>query len=114
MPAFASHAADPKLFLNPHHQAKLKLNTESTLLVQRAFADCSEVHLRRMQDGLSGVNVFRAYAKLTAGLDAKWPASYFVKIGARSTIGREYFNYQGHALEYIPFYLCLLYTSRCV
>jgi len=108
----------PNLDLQPEavtaKGAKLKLNTESTLLVQRAFADCSEVHLRRMQDGLSGVNVFRAYAKLTAGLDAKWPASYFVKIGARSTIGREYFNYQGHALEYIPFYLAPRLTLlRC-
>ncbi len=93
---------------------KLRLNPESVLLLQRAFGDCSEVHLRGMQDGLSGVSVYRAYTKQTAGLNARWPASYFVKIGARSTIWREYFHYEGHALEYIPFYLAPRLTlERC-
>jgi hypothetical protein len=52
--------------------------------------------------------------KLTAGLEAKWPASYFVKLGDRRTIGREYFHYQAHALKYIPFYLAPRLTlDRC-
>ncbi len=93
---------------------KFKLTYESTLLIQRAFADSSEVHLRAMQEGLSGVSVFRAYAKPAAGLEGKWPASYFVKVGARSAIGREYFNYQARALKYIPFYLAPRLTlERC-
>jgi Ternary complex associated domain 9 len=93
---------------------RLKLNPEVTLLLQRSFADCGEVHLRRMQDGLSGINVFRAYVKLRAGLEGKWPTSYFVKVGARTMIGREYFNYQAHALKYIPFYLAPRLTlERC-
>lgn len=108
----------PNLDLVPHavkaDGSVLKLDAESTLLIQRAFTDCSEVHLQAMQDGLSGVNVFRAYVVLTAGLEGRWPTSYFVKIGARSTIGREYFHYQAHALKYIPFYLApRLSLDRC-
>lgn len=93
---------------------KLTLSREKTLLVQRAFSDCGDVHLRQMQDGLSGVNVFRAYVKLSAGLEGKWPASYFVKVGERKKIGAEYFKYQAHALKYIPFNLAPRLTlERC-
>ena len=108
----------PNLSLLPEAFAaeggRIKLDPESTLLLQRAFSDCDEVHLRRMQDGLSGVSVFRAYAKLTSGLEGRWPALYFVKLGARSAIGREYFNYRAHALQYIPFNLApRLSLERC-
>lgn len=94
---------------------KLKLNCESTLLIQRAFADSEEVHLQQMQDGLSGVNVFRAYSRQAAGLEEdKWPTSYFVKIGTRKQIAAEYLKYQVHALEYIPFNLAPRLTlERC-
>jgi hypothetical protein len=93
---------------------KHRLSRESTLLVQRAFADSGEVHLRQMQDGLSGVNVFRAYSKPAAGLEGKWPASYFIKIGARNKIAAEYLKYQVHALKYIPFNLAPRLTlDRC-
>lgn len=108
----------PNLDLQPDvvdaHGRKKRLAPEEKLLLQRAFSDCSELHLRAMQDGLSGVSVFRAYARVTSGLEGSWPASFFVKLGARAEIGREYFNYQGHALKYIPFYLApRLALERC-
>jgi hypothetical protein len=93
---------------------RVKLGKESILLVRRSFPDCDEVHLQQMQDGLSGVRVFRAYVKLAAGLEGRWPASYFVKIGDRKKIATEYFKYQAHALKYIPFNLAPRLTlERC-
>jgi hypothetical protein len=108
----------PNLDLSPDAVSakgkKLTLSREGAMLVRRAFQDCSEVHLRQMQDGLSGVRVFRAYAKLSGGMEGKWPASYFVKIGNRKKIGAEYYNYQAHALQYLPFNLAPRLTlERC-
>jgi hypothetical protein len=89
------------------------LDTEQILLVQRAFPDCGVVHLMQMQDGLSGVIVFRAFAE-AGGLNGVWPTLHFVKIGPRKIISTEYENYRDHALAYIPFHLApRLDPNRC-
>jgi Ternary complex associated domain 9 len=94
--------------------SKVALGRESVTLLRRAFSDCSEVHLQQMQYGLSGVRTFRGYATQISGLEGKWPATYFIKIGARKKISAEYNNYQGHALQYIPFNLAPRLTlERC-
>jgi hypothetical protein len=93
---------------------ELKLTGEQELLVKRAFADCTIVHLRQMQDGLSGVLVFRAHAELAGGLEGRWPILHFVKLGSRRKIGLEYAKYQEHALLYVPFNLGpRLNLARC-
>ena len=84
---------------------EFRLTVEQELLVKRAFADCTVVHLRQMQDGLSGVLVFRAHAELAGGLEGRWPILFFVKLGSRRKIGIEYAKYQEHALLYVPFNL---------
>lgn len=91
------------------------LGEERELLIKRAFDDCEVVHLRQMQDGLSGVLVFRAHAELAGGLEGRgWPVLYFVKIGDRRKITAEYQKYQGHALLYVPFNLGpRLNLARC-
>lgn len=86
------------------HQV-LALDDDEALLIRRAFRDCSEVHLRQMPDGLSGVRAFRAYAVPAEGLLGPWPMIRFVKIGVRGKIVREYKNYQGNALVYVPAHL---------
>ena len=58
-----------------------------------------------MDSGLSGSAVYRVYAKLAKGLLGPWPFLYFLKVGRRDKIAREYLNYQGHALMYVPFHL---------
>jgi hypothetical protein len=70
------------------------------LLVRRAFADCAELDLVPMPGGLSGGQVYRAYAKLAAG-----HLHYFVKIGERNEIFDEYRNYEVDVHAYIPFHL---------
>ena len=117
--AYNSSGKPPNLHLVPEARTaagkKLKLGRESTLLLRRAFEDCSEVHLEQMQDGLSGVSVFRAHAKVAGALVGKeWWSSYFVKIGARRKIAREFEKYQAYALRYIPFNLAPRLTlERC-
>ncbi len=85
---------------------QIVLGETRELLLKRAFDNCEAVHLRQMQDGLSGVVVFRALAEHAGGLEGSgWPVLYFVKIGDRQKITDEYEKYQGHALLYIPFNL---------
>ncbi len=92
----------------------LALKTEEEILIRRAFWDCSEVHLRQMADGLSGVSAFRAYAVPAAGLLGPWPMIHFVKIGAREKVVKEYQNYLGNALLYVPAHLSpKLNRERC-
>lgn len=81
------------------------MTDEQLLLVRRAFWNCASVHLVGMPDGLSRVQVFRAYAELAQGLPGKWPYLYFVKVGDRHKIAAEYRRYQASALEYIPYHL---------
>lgn len=79
--------------------------SEWLVLLQRAFWDCSTLHLTTMPDGLSGAPVFRAYASLSAGLAGDWPYLHFVKLGPRTKITDEYDKYVGRALDYVPFNL---------
>lgn len=81
------------------------LSAESTLLLQRAFADCSELHLTPLDDGKSGVKVYRACAELTGGLFGQWPQPHFIKIGDRNKVFAEYEVYEGYVDPYVPFHL---------
>jgi hypothetical protein len=109
----------PNLALTPDASDKdknpLGLSQESITLLRRSFWDCKEVHLEQMQDGLSGVHVFKAYARAKGPLLGEgWWTSYFVKIGDRKKIISEYENYVNYALEYIPFNLApRLNPERC-
>ena len=109
----------PNLELMPdatnRDQSPLKLPEESITLLRRGFWDSKEVHLERMQDGLSGVDVFKAYARAKGPLLGEgWWTSFFAKIGDRKKIISEYENYENYALEYIPFNLVpRLNPERC-
>lgn len=89
----------------------LKITSETTLspthelLMRRAFADCSDIHLSTMAGGRSGVDVFRAYADLSNGTLGPWPLPYFIKIGQRAKIYKEYQNYKAVVDPYVPFHL---------
>lgn len=80
-------------------------NTERLLLLQRAFFDCSSLHLEPMADGLSGAPVYKAHSVLEKGIVGDWPYLHFVKIGSRSKIIEEYDKYTNGALDYVPFHL---------
>lgn len=101
----------PNLALKPRidrvskKKKPVSLPEESLLLLQRAFADCGDLHLTPLDDGKSGVRVFRACAELTGGLFGQWPQPYFVKIGERSKVFAEYEVYEGYVDPYVPFHL---------
>jgi hypothetical protein len=98
--------AAPNLALKPTVDDVVKtLDPDSELLIQRAFWDCADVHLVAMDDGHSGVRVYRAYAELAEGLHGQWPQPYFVKIGDRAKIFSEYKTYEDRVDPYIPFHL---------
>ncbi len=79
---------------------------EQEMLVRRAFHNCRSVRLIRMGNGLSGVDVYKAFALLRQGaVGSDWPYLSFAKIGDRSKVAREFLAYQMNALENVPFHL---------
>jgi hypothetical protein len=90
------------------------LTDQATLLLQRAFADCIDLHLTPLDGGRSGVSVYKACAELKGGLHGQWPQPHFVKIGSRDKIFAEYEIYEGHVDPYVPFHLGPhLVNERC-
>jgi hypothetical protein len=98
-----------------HAPRHVKLSNIQELMLRRAFADCSSIHLVAMDDeGKSGASVFRAYADLQSGLLGPWPQPYFVKIGPRDKIFQEFQNYAAVVSPYVPFHLGpRLIAERC-
>lgn len=85
---------------------RLALTPEQDVLVRRAFWNCASVRLAGLRNGLSGVLTFRAFAHLLQGaVGSTWPYMYFVKIGKRAKISKEFLAYQANALENIPYHL---------
>jgi len=82
-----------------------QLSADHERLLRRAFWDCAEVHLVPMDDGRSGVSVYRAYSELAEGQLGRWPLPHFVKMGNRAKIFDEYQNYETRVDPYVPFHL---------
>ncbi len=93
----------------------IAFSDEQLVLIQRAFSDCSRVHFSQMSEkGRSGVDVFHVHADLIGGHLGPWPQPYFVKLGEREKIYREYHNYQTSVHPYLPYYLApRLVNERC-
>lgn len=79
------------------------LKAEDTLLLQRAFHDCSELVLDEMTGGLSDARVFAAYMTMRRSDAGGSPQPQFVKIDRRDKIEREHENYSLYAERFIPF-----------
>lgn len=109
-PAIANGIASDTPGAPPNYEG-LKITSEVTLspthelLMRRAFADCSDIHLSPMAGGRSGVDVYRAYADLSNGTLGPWPLPYFIKVGQRAKIYKEYQNYKAVVDPYVPFHL---------
>ena len=79
---------------------------EQSILIRRAFHDCSKVKLVSNSDGRSGVGTYHVYAtRKDALVSHALPYEYFVKIGDRNQVSKEYLAYRDIALEHIPFHL---------
>jgi hypothetical protein len=85
---------------------EITLDLEDMQIVRRSFWNCSKLTLVENQEGRSGVLTFRAYAT-RAGDPAGTgrPYEYFVKVGNREQISKEYRAYRQNALEHIPYHL---------
>ena len=79
---------------------------EKLLLIRRAFYDCSKIRISKSSNGLSESDTYRVYAypkDNVVGTDT--PHLYFIKIGNRELISREYNAFRLDAMEHIPFHL---------
>lgn len=94
------------------------LPEEDKLLLKRAFWNCSSIKLVEKESGLSGVSAFGALARLAGTgniVGGDWPYRYFVKLGARLKVAREFEKYRATALENVPYHLGpRLRMDRCV
>lgn len=96
--------------------ADITLNREHDLLIRRAFWNCRKVRLTGKANGLSGVSAYEGYAYLANNeVGGQWPYRFFVKIGARAKVAREFHKYGTTLLENVPFHLGpRLRQERCV
>lgn len=82
------------------------LDSEEEVLVRRAFFDCSSVRLVKISGGMSDVKTLRAYVHPAIDeVGSEWPFQYFVKIGSRKKVAKEFLAYRRLALEHIPYHL---------
>lgn len=115
----------PNLALNPTvydvRNVERDLESEDVVILRRAFWNCSKLTLMENQEGRSGVSTFRAFAALAGDtVGTSRPFEYFVKVGNRDQIAKEYRAYNLSALEHIPYHLgprlrldrCALGASR--
>lgn len=80
--------------------------TEGRLLLQRAFHDCKKVDLVPLSNGMSNASTYRVHAELQDNvIPTQWPYMYFVKLGERQDIAKEYNNYRESAIGHVPFHL---------
>lgn len=108
------HPAGPAPDLDLDIDIEGTLNDEEKLLVRRAFFKCTRVKLVPLTNGLSGVKTFKAFAELRPVIAGGMPHTYFVKLGERAKVTREYRKYGDAALENVPFHLGpRLQLQRC-
>lgn len=94
----------------------ITLEDEADILIRRAFHNCERVCLFGKGNGLSGVGAYEGYAYLRGSeLGGEWPYKFFVKLGDRVKVVREFHKYGSTLLEHVPFHLGpRLRLERCV
>lgn len=94
----------------------IRVEGETDLLIRRAFHNCQRVCLFGKANGLSGVGAFEGYAYLRdSELGGHWPYKFFIKLGDRVKVAREFHKYGTTLLENVPFHLGpRLRRERCV
>ena len=84
--------------------------SDHRLMLRRSFHDCTEVHISTLKGGKSGIPVYIAHATKAEGR----PLPFFVKVGSRNEIIREWLNYNELVRPFIPFHLAPhLVPERC-
>lgn len=104
----------------PAHDQRINLHgdveglvAEEKVLLERAFHDCSEVHLQRLPDGTA--KVFLAFAKLNRSQVGEYPLPLFIKIDKRDRAEKEREHYAQCTTAFVPFYARPnLHQDRCL
>jgi len=82
----------PRFGLEPTRMdAETRWNPRFTVLLQRAFWDCSAVHIEQIGDGRSGAKVYKVFARLDKdplGIALRMPL--LVKAGNRGAVLKEF------------------------
>lgn len=117
--------APPNLALVPEvydsQHAVRTLSSHDLEILRRAFSSYSKLKLIENHEGRSGVSTFRAFATREGDpVGTSRPYEYFVKVGTREQVAKEYSAYRQSALEHIPYHLgprlrldrCALGASR--
>ncbi|RYD83861.1 MAG: hypothetical protein EOP84_07100 [Verrucomicrobiaceae bacterium] len=111
--AIARHHPGPAQDSRVELRGDNNFSEEDRVLLQRAFHDCTYVHLERMPDGTS--DVYIAHAKLGGSRVGPFPLPLFVKIDKRSRAKRERDHYGECTTSFIPFYARPnLHLHRCL
>ncbi|WP_207004743.1 phosphotransferase [Trinickia mobilis] len=115
-PAGKAPNQDLKIEIYDVNHNAIHLESEAELLVRRAFWNCSSVRLNAKANGLSGVGAYDAFAHMSKNVvGGDWPYRFFVKLGSRVKVSREYHKYRTTALENVPYHLGpRLRMDRCV
>jgi hypothetical protein len=87
-------------------EIEAKMTVGQRLLLRRAFHDCRQIRLKPKVNGLSGVDTYEVHAlPRDREVGGDWPFRFFVKLGGRIKILREYTGYQTKAMDNVPFHL---------
>ncbi|MHB1701031.1 MAG: hypothetical protein ACYCSN_13055 [Acidobacteriaceae bacterium] len=105
-PSGPSPNFDLRIEAHSEDHSEITLSPDAELLIRRAFWNCSSVRLYAKGNGLSGVGAFDAFATRAGNVvGGDWPYRFFVKLGSRIKVSREYHKYRETALEYVPYHL---------
>lgn len=111
--AIARHDPGPARDSRVELRGDNDLSQEDRVLLQRAFHDCTHVHLDRMPDGTA--DVYIAHAKLADSRVGPFPLPLFVKIDKQVRAKRERHHYGECTTSFIPFYARPnLHLHRCL
>lgn len=111
--SIARHDPGPAQVSRVELRGVTKFRAADRVLLQRAFHDCTYVHLERMLDGTA--EVYIAYAKLGDSRVGPFPLPLFVKIDKVARVKQERDHYGECTTSFIPFYARPnLHLQRCV
>lgn len=83
----------------------LNLGPQDTLLLQRAFHDCTSISLKLISGGMSGAQTFIVDAVLAASNAGPFPMPFFVKLHTAEKLRQEMQSFKDFAEFHVPWHL---------
>lgn len=99
------HDPGPAKNLNLNIDPPGQLTASETLLMQRAFHNCTDIRLKPISRGYSGAKTFFVEARLAASNAGPEPEPFFAKLGGSGKLQEELIRFQQFAEHHVPWYL---------